>query len=1781
MSRSILKKLLFIIVIFSIVAASYGESIYTDKWSVFSVEGKIELGGSAKISGYAGSNADGLLSGGEYPIVIGDNAEMNNISIATTDSSIVSYQSQKVSPTINTIDEKINFGVEDSWFDVKVPKYDTLPKKNDIVTGNWGSGAEIEYSGRYNKIDIETQLTINLKNEDILIAVDEMSVTGAGKVVVNRTGKGNLHIVVLNSLNLAGDGQINKKNSSSEEYVNLYYLSSSNPLNILGNTKVDGSLYIENESLTISGSGTVTGKVITDGDSVILSGAGVSGTGAAGDLYASEATITLSGGAKLSGGIVSGGDSVELSGGISEIEYIYAPEADVVLKESASVSGFVIGSTLNMSGASNVSNGDVGNEVPDWTDLDDNEVELADISVLEVTDTGVSDFENSNIFKSLTTISMKQFVSQRKEIEGLYDVVYIGTGRYSDETATIGTNKTERIIAHATKNILNDITDLKAEEIEDSFIEKNYLVIFSSDIYNGTKLSTHFSKYKDGDLKNTKVIDDMDEMLVVMGRHTNLRPTLNLSDYTDNKVYRVGESFRLNYTTNIVGVRTKLYIDRNFNNVIDLNEQVASGGSESIEFVIPRAFSGIRAWTLVAEDSNGRRVIKSGYITIIGTKVEVNVLQVMNNQDKGSLLVENNMKQDYLDGDTVQQELGLDIDVYDINVDVVDINQFNIADESADNYVDLSNYNMVLFGFADSYGNSYGTLSTAGKTKLDKFINTGQSVMFTHDMIFVNSPSWESYRSIFAQTGTEHNMGYGAPSKTTNTQKINEGILTMYPFKLSDNITVNTTHNQYFGLSMEDSEVIPWYNLKSSEADTYKRDPYDSYNHYYTYSIGNLTYSGTGHTPSGFPDSEQRLFLNTMFRAFIGANHPPIVTISNPTEDDIVLGDDNIDIEFEAIDMDWADGTISIDIYIGSNLVEEMDIQNNGEKVTFSTNEYTKGEENIIKVVATDERGASASDKVSLYIPDDSLTVNFLNPATDYLQTNDGVIVEFEVESRYKVRTITTNDDGTKNYSSSLDPLATPKFTLTIDSTSSYDTNEDSTELVLTEEAITADRIAADEVDDVLVRKFKMKIQDDTDPTSIYQKIINGESIKLRVDASTSDELVNGSVEKTVSITEPVVTGVTITNLTSKGLFESLLDKNGINLYDSTSTDNSFYTQTLSQSEIGFVIDSEVYMKPGDQVEVAITYTDNYLSADSDEILDYLSLNNGLSAQEVAISTDGSNAVTATYTLTFVDKDTFTSGLTEVELGLNISDANNGRAKLRKIDLNASTTPPTASIDLLKNDNPATSTEGAPVYIGKSDSYGYRFTTGSDKIAAYLVAFDYDWEKSDLKSESDISTMNNILDNKYYFATSQNMVYPLENQRSDGKYNAAVIAVDKAGNYTTSSSTVSTTLDGNEEESGILNDVGIPSKDLVFYIDNIAPKDSGSKIIKTLEGNEDNRALLSKFGFLNGVLDEDYYKSGDTIASHLTGTEWNLKGYSIENGSVNESHSNSLKEFEITDVLDSAELTDNDISYTLVDMAGNETTGSITVSYSTINPSKIDVYDLESNEIYFVGQSAKLHVSEPAGSPEYVIAKDEFGSETYEKLSDLRYYTGTKYGLILSTQGKQIINLKSFSKAGVMTENNQEIVVDKMINYSGELRSSIAYSSSNTYTVTLDFTPVTEYVGLEYFKLRSTAGITEVNGSTPDTATEYQLNPSENPSATLRTFTYGKSYTITFTHSTTDSKKIKIRLKDKLGNEKDFDYMVDIKFNTNIIGSKAGSNKKMTSKVDIGSTGNINVRSRE
>ncbi|WP_424766787.1 DUF5057 domain-containing protein [Paenibacillus sp. sgz302251] len=635
------------------------------------------------------------------------------------------------------------------------------------------------------------------------------------------------------------------------------------------------------------------------------------------------------------------------------------------------------------------------------------------VNVLEITETGASDLTpliGGQSLISIKTYSMKQFVASREQLDGKYDAIYIGRGTYNISLPT----QTATASAHQTKDKQNDITQLKASEIITKFVDKGLPVIlysdisrnagieFQADLWSGNHkekealLKKNFAKYNsDGNRRNNVIFVNDAQLsstnafvsqinLLVKG---NLRPLLSLIEqpigYTSssNHKYTAGDMLTFKYAVDNLGdisakdINVNLYIGMDSAVPFEVEQLVATqrvtGDTGTLTYKLPRGFSGLQYWKLELTDfSNPLKDVKTGVYRFQDEKIHIKVLQVMpQNNSNSDLTKSTNINSQYL-----APTDGNNKDAYSIQIDPMPITTFNSTGYQTLN----GKYDMLIFGFRDEY-NNYAPINEEAAAAVQTFIGTGQSVMFTHDTIYVNNNSqsrnWlNKFQTVTGQIAPRTDMGFGGPVKSTKTEKVNDGLLTQFPFLLSNSTSVATTHNQYFTLDLEDPAVIPWYNMTDSSY----RTAGDSWNHYYTYSKGNVTYSGSGHTNSNFPDWEQQLFVNTMYRAYMGSNHAPQLTVYSPieynqTENNFIPSYSDILINYKIDDFDLNDRqlTTSINLKYSGTTVPIL----TSEKVLSGTtmnhqvaNPMPEGGLLTVEIIVRDAQGAEARKEINVKI---------------------------------------------------------------------------------------------------------------------------------------------------------------------------------------------------------------------------------------------------------------------------------------------------------------------------------------------------------------------------------------------------------------------------------------------------------------------------------------------------------------------------------------------------------------------------------------------------------------------------------------------------------------------------------------------------------------------------------------------------------------------------------------------------------------------------------------------
>ncbi len=183
---------------------------------------------------------------------------------------------------------------------------------------------------------------------------------------------------------------------------------------------------------------------------------------------------------------------------------------------------------------------------------------------------------------------------------------------------------------------------------------------------------------------------------------------------------------------------------------------------------------------------------------------------------------------------------------------------------------------------------------------------------------FINGSNSYSYNIAYSSSDGSH---IGLTNAVT---QVNRGQITTYPYnintaafgtggngtsgtgELTNNQSVTSTHAQNYQLNLNysadgsTSDMIVWYCLADSNGSSIYQEN-DVTNNYYVYTVGNVTYTGSGHTTDAFDTTvaaatddvkfEAKLFVNTMVAAYRANFKNTGVSFTNKTGTETNISD--------------------------------------------------------------------------------------------------------------------------------------------------------------------------------------------------------------------------------------------------------------------------------------------------------------------------------------------------------------------------------------------------------------------------------------------------------------------------------------------------------------------------------------------------------------------------------------------------------------------------------------------------------------------------------------------------------------------------------------------------------------------------------------------------------------------------------------------------------------------------------------------------------------------------
>lgn len=502
----------------------------------------------------------------------------------------------------------------------------------------------------------------------------------------------------------------------------------------------------------------------------------------------------------------------------------------------------------------------------------------------------------------------------------------------------------------------NDITNRKAKQIL-NMINSNQLVYIDTSILTDSSLSTTklVKNFSSCNKDNFKKVNSLSSSQLISDYSTleskYKRPDVTLvnspigdtkeeessitnkSDLLKNRLNNRSLKFTFTLNNNSkTEYKAKLYLDYNEDGIFEgdgsgnsENDECVgyldnvSTGTNIITYKLSSSFVGYLNWKIEICNTSNEYVCSNLYGSAVfksltGEKQVIKVLQLSPTCGSNiDLSATNNLFYKYKK----------DLDDYDIQVTPVNMSEFNAMD--ADTV--LKDYNMIIVGFIDGFGNGDNiTISDNGLKILKEFNDHNKSIMLSHDTIglsilgssnitgnnknyqmsrtnsnyklaqefkdaagqcwyssnpFADNSNDSSHSSFINNKSTLGATAYSSLklyfdyAQTTSIKKINSSQITSYPYKLcesTDSLNVAKTHCQWYQINLENENLVPWFNLSTSTINSG-----DSRNFYYIYSLKNITYTSSGNT-GDYTDDEMKLFVNTIIKSIMGANKKPEVT---------------------------------------------------------------------------------------------------------------------------------------------------------------------------------------------------------------------------------------------------------------------------------------------------------------------------------------------------------------------------------------------------------------------------------------------------------------------------------------------------------------------------------------------------------------------------------------------------------------------------------------------------------------------------------------------------------------------------------------------------------------------------------------------------------------------------------------------------------------------------------------------------------------------------------------
>ena len=321
--------------------------------------------------------------------------------------------------------------------------------------------------------------------------------------------------------------------------------------------------------------------------------------------------------------------------------------------------------------------------------------------------------------------------------------------------------------------------------------------------------------------------------------------------------------------------------------------------------------------------------------------------------------------------------------IYYLPYTSTDSNRYFMTNLSYRKATDDTRYASWVKDIQKPFGNFNTTKYLTNVVYTDTFIaadddnNPGSSPYVYAD----NSWSTASFYYRDAKNNAKDNKHYGTDKASQN----NKGIITQYPFTLSDSLNISGTHAQAYALELDSSKMTVWYSLaggnnakqetdtKASASSMYAASRNDGMDNYFIYSYGNVNYCGAGHSKiTGLGkdnNDERRLYINIIVNSVKpSVNQPSIIVYDYKTEDK--MDKDGSDYIMEVKDVDaWPEFSfkVNIDTSEAGNKLERVRIYYDLDYLITGNDAYVNDKYHIIIADMTQDKDGNPLSSGTIY----------------------------------------------------------------------------------------------------------------------------------------------------------------------------------------------------------------------------------------------------------------------------------------------------------------------------------------------------------------------------------------------------------------------------------------------------------------------------------------------------------------------------------------------------------------------------------------------------------------------------------------------------------------------------------------------------------------------------------------------------------------------------------------------------------------------------------------------